>query len=156
PSPSRRTWSGCCGWTCAATASAWRAWRRCGRGSASGCGWGGETWRWGEQWTPSSLVNHQHRRPVLDGFRLARMCHQVVVGVAVQHEAVVGVLAAGPVADRLGEVPGVHLPLTGAIRQEGRLKVRVIAPVHAADVLPEPVPSVLVGIHLVLRPGAIA
>jgi hypothetical protein len=33
--------------------------------------------------------------------------HHVILGIPVQHESVVGMLAAGPKADGLGEVPDV-------------------------------------------------
>src|SRR5713226_7145647 len=69
---------------------------------------------------------------------------QPIARVAVQHKAMVGVLAVGPKADRAGEVPGIHLALARPVSQVHGQEIRIRAVIHAADRFPEPVPGILV------------
>src|SRR5262245_45029420 len=67
------------------------------------------------------VIDHQHRRPVLHFLRLARMSgHHPVIRIAMQHEAVVGVLAVGPELHRLLQVPCAHLAAAWAVGQIDR------------------------------------
>src|SRR5262249_20395748 len=67
------------------------------------------------------LVDHHHRRTLLDVLGLRSVHPHVVVGIAMQEEPVVGVLAVLPELDCLGEVP--HADSAAAswtMRQEDR------------------------------------
>src|SRR5262245_37522750 len=73
------------------------------------------------------LVDHHHRRPVLDLLSFAGEGGEVVVAVAVEHEAVVGVFAGGPEAEGVGEVPGVDLAGAGAVGEVDGEEIGVVA-----------------------------
>src|SRR5262245_64773922 len=82
--------------------------------------------------------------------------HQPVASVAVEHKAVVGVLAVSPEVHGVDKVPRVHLALAGAMGQVDRQKVGIVAVIPATDGLPELARGILVGVYFVLVPGPIA
>src|SRR5262249_20882841 len=83
------------------------------------------------------LVDHEDRGVGFGVLGFAGVGGHVIAGVTVEHETVVGMVAARPETDRLGEIPPVHDSASGSVRQENRQKIWVVGPVKATDLLPE-------------------
>ena len=83
-------------------------------------------------------VDDRQARAVLDLRRLAGVGNHIVAGIAVDHEAVVFLLAIGPKSHGLREIEPVHPSRTPRTEgQKDRQEIGIVALAATADLFPE-------------------